>query len=330
MNEGPSGTRPATPHGERVPARGNRRVLGLVLVCVNLPGVLVAVYGSSFYVWNRSTAFIEVEGQRRGYVLHMPRGVEGSGPVPLVISLHGGGLWGAAQRDLSRWDELADRERFIVAYPSGAGRASPRAWSWTPGPGLMRDVKFLTLLIDTLVMRYGADPERVYVNGLSNGGGMTFALSCAASHRIAAVGMVSSAQMLDWANCADAPPLPAVFVHGTADPATPYDGGITWVSPHPFPSIPAFAARWAERNRCQSTPFDSAMSATVVRRAYNDCTAGADVALYTLHGDGHVWPGGGAMPAWILGPDSGSLNATEVMWEFFRHRRRGAGTSAMD
>lgn len=45
-----------------------------------------------------------------------------------------------------------------------------------------------------------------------------------------------------------------------------------------------------------------------------------DVVLYTLHGDGHVWPGGGALPGWLAGTDSRSMDATEVMWQFFRQR----------
>jgi polyhydroxybutyrate depolymerase len=297
---------------------GRRLRLALVLVCVNLPGVVVAVQGIAFYARNRSTAFIEVGGERRGYVLHLPPGAGDANPVPLVISLHGGGPWGAAQRDISGWNPLADREGFIVAYPSGAGRASPRAWHASPGPGLLRDVEFLTRLIDTLVARYGADPRRVYVNGLSNGGGMAFALSCAAPHRIAAVGMVAPAHTFDWARCGDAPPVPAILVHGTADPVTPYRGGATWVSPRPFPDIPAWIARWAERDGCGPTPHDSALSPTVVRRSFDGCAAGADVVLYTVQGDGHVWPGGGAVPVWLSGRDTRSVNATGLMWEFFR------------
>ena len=31
-------------------------------------------------------------------------------PAPLVISLHGAALWGAAQREISQWNAVADRE----------------------------------------------------------------------------------------------------------------------------------------------------------------------------------------------------------------------------
>lgn len=39
---------------------------------------------------------------------------------------------------------------------------------------------------------YDIDRRRIYANGMSNGGGMTFVLSCTLSDRIAAVGPVSA------------------------------------------------------------------------------------------------------------------------------------------
>jgi polyhydroxybutyrate depolymerase len=294
--------------------------LAAVLLCIALPGVMALVEGVSFYSRNRSSGFITVGERSRGYVLHVPEGHDYSRPAPLVISLHGAGLWGAAQRDISRWNDLADREGFIVAYPSGAGRASPRVWRTSPGPSLMRDVDFIARLIDTLVARHNVDPDRVYVNGLSNGGGMTFALSCTLPDRLAAAGIVAGAQTLQWELCTGAPALPVVVIHATRDPVVPYDGGETWVSPRPFPNVPAWVERWAERNRCDANPRDSVLAAQVTRRAYSACAGAADVVLYTLHGDGHVWPGGRTLPVWLVGTDSRSMDATKVMWEFFRDR----------
>lgn len=299
--------------------------LGAVLLCITLPGVAALVEGVSFYARNRSSGFITVGEWKRGYVLHVPSGHDYSGPAPLVISLHGAGLWGAAQRDISRWNDLADAEGFVVAYPSGVGRASPRVWSPNPGPRLMRDVEFITRLIDTLAARYDVDPDRVYVNGLSNGGGMTFALSCLAPERVAAAGIVAGALTHPWDLCAGAPTLPVVVIHAIGDPVVPYEGGQTWVGPRPFPNIPDWVGQWAKRNGCDAPPRDSTLSATVAHRQYSGCAGRADVVLYTIHGDGHVWPGGGPLPRWLVGADNRSLDATNAMWEFFRDRRRRAG-----
>jgi polyhydroxybutyrate depolymerase len=45
----------------------------------------------------------------------------------------------------------------------------------------MPDVIFISELIDKLEASYNIDPARIYANGLSNGGGVTFALSCTLS-----------------------------------------------------------------------------------------------------------------------------------------------------
>src|SRR5947209_15439212 len=101
---------------------------------------------------------------------------------------------------------------------------SRRSGTWTEA-GLMRDVRFISELIDTLRAAYNIDPTRIYANGLSIGGGMAFVLSCTLSDRIAAVGMVAAAQSLPSSWCTDHRPVPMIAFHGTADPIVPYQGG---------------------------------------------------------------------------------------------------------
>ena len=92
---------------------------------------------------------------------------------------------------------LADREGFIVVYPTGAGRRPPDLSRRTDAASCeAKDVRFISDVIDALGSTYNIDPARIYANGLSNGGGMAFALSCTMPDRIAAVGMVSAAQTL--------------------------------------------------------------------------------------------------------------------------------------
>ena len=83
--------------------------LAVVLACLTLPAATALVEALSFYAGNRSTGFIQVEDRTRGYVLHVPRELDRARPVPLVISLHGAGLWGAAQRDISRCSGCASK-----------------------------------------------------------------------------------------------------------------------------------------------------------------------------------------------------------------------------
>jgi polyhydroxybutyrate depolymerase len=296
-------------------------VLGAVLVLINLPVALVVTDAVSFKFSNRPNGSLVSAGQMRKYLLYVPQSYDRAKPTPLVISMHGAGGWPVQQRDLSRWNRLADAQGFIVVYPSALEGAGPRIWHVGRGAGLMRDVRFISALIDTLEATYNIDPARIYANGISNGGGMTFVLSCTLSDRIAAVGLVAAAQTLPWSWCTDRRPVPMMAFHGTADPMIPYNGGTSWIAPDTFPNVLSWTRNWARRNRCRANPSESVIAADVTRLEYTACAEGASVVLYTVKGGGHSWPGGERMPEWWVGPTSNSVDATSEMWAFFREHQ---------
>ncbi len=286
-------------------------MIGTMLVLLSLPVAVALIEAVSFYVLNASNGTLISAGRNRDYLLFVPKSYDSAKPTPLVISMHGAAMWGAAQEETSQWNTVAEREGFMVVYPSGAKGNGPRHWE-------EEDVTFISELIDTLEAAYNIDPTRIYANGLSNGGGMAFVLSCMLSDRIAAVGMVGSAQLLPWSWCTDPRPVPMISFHGTADRFTPYHGGSSWVAPRPFPSMVTWTANWARRNRCAPEPIDSPVAADVTRRSYTNCADGADVVLYTIEGGGHTWPGGKPLPEWFAGPTTRSIDASSQMWAFFR------------
>jgi polyhydroxybutyrate depolymerase len=85
-----------------------------------------------------------------------------------------------------------------------------------------------------------------------------------------------------------------------------------------FPSAPTWAANWARRNRCGPNAVESVVAEGVTRCEYTNCVEHAAVVLYSIDGGGHSWPGGRAMPKWIVGSTSSSIDATREMWTFFR------------
>jgi polyhydroxybutyrate depolymerase len=301
---------------------GRRTALGTVLALIGLPVVLAVGEAVSFYRVNRSNGSIISSGLEREYLLYVPKSYDPARPTPLVISMHGAALWPAAQMAISQWNEMAERAGLMVVYPSGLKRG-PRIWEAGHGPERRRDVRFIADLIDTLAAVYNIDSSRIYANGLSNGGGMAFVLSCTLSDRIAAIGVVAPALFLPWSGCADQRPVPMIAFQGTADRMTPYHGGgPRWLTPRPFPDIPTWVAGWARRNRCAPEPVDSSVVADVTRRRYRSCAGDASVVFYTVHGGGHTWPGGGPLPEWFVGATSHSIDATEEMWAFFRAHPR--------
>ena len=304
--------------------KSRKTVIGAVLILISMPVVLALNEAISFSIRNRNNGSIVSSGQKREYLLYIPRSYDRSTPTPLVISMHGAGGWPVQQMEMSEWNRLAESQRFLVVYPSGAETVGPRVWHVEKGAGLMKDVRFISELIDQLEAAYNIDRARIYANGFSNGGGMSFALSCTLSDRIAAVGMVGAAQTLPWTWCTDHRPVPMIAFHGTADPMAPYHGGASWVVSRPLPSVPTWAGNWARKNRCGLKPVESVVAADVTRRDYTNCADDAAVVLYTIRGGGHSWPGGKPLPEWFVGPTSRSIDATRQMWAFFRaHRLRG-------
>jgi polyhydroxybutyrate depolymerase len=292
-----------------------RQPLAAALTLLGLPALVAAAQAGAFYRHNASTGHMMSSGEARSYVLYVPQRYDPATPTPLVVSLHGAGLWGALQRDISGWNRIADERGILVLYPSAERDAF--IWREDRGPGVWRDVHFIGDLIDTVRVHYNVDPTRVYADGLSNGGGMAFALSCTMHDRIAAVGMVASAQLLPFDWCPDTRPKPVIAFHGTRDPIVPYHGGESWIARDVFPDVPAFLGQWARRNECGDAA-DARIASDVVRRGWSGCSDRADVVLYAIVGGGHTWPGGLKLPAWGVGATSTSIDATRVIWAFFQ------------
>jgi hypothetical protein len=83
---------------------------------------------------------ITVDGRVRTYLLHIPPQGDSPRPMPLVLAFHGGGGQGPGMERLTRFDAIADREGFLVAYPDGVKRGwnderGDAAWTtWPSSP----------------------------------------------------------------------------------------------------------------------------------------------------------------------------------------------------
>ena len=193
------------------------------LVLIALPVVSVCVafgfFYSVFYFPNRTSATAETiisSGQKRDYLLYIPKSYDPAKPTPLVITLHTSMSWASAAMAISQWNSVADENGFLVVYPEGTG-LGPKSWEMAGSetPSRMPDVLFIAKLIDKLGSSYNVDKTRIYANGMSNGGGMAFVLSCTLSDRIAAFGIVSAGLDPDWNWCSDHTSVPVIAFHGT-------------------------------------------------------------------------------------------------------------------
>jgi polyhydroxybutyrate depolymerase len=272
-------------------------------------------------------------GQERTYRVYVPPSYDGKKPVALVLVLHGGGGAGRSMIGLAKFNELADRHGFVVAYPDGLFRR----WNDGRQSGAIEskrvdDVGFLSALMDQLGRDYRIDAKRVYSTGISNGGFMSQRLACDLADKIAAVAVVAATMGRNLsAQCKPARPVSVLLLHGTEDPLVPYEGGRVQVrGGGAILSAPAAVQRWVELDGCNGQPKKDALPDTAAdetrtrREIYSGCREGSEVVFLAVEGGGHTWPGGAQyLPVRRIGRASRDFHASEVIWQFFSaHGRR--------
>lgn len=269
-----------------------------------------------------SREWLEIDGISRSFLLYIPAAVyENNRPAPLVVNLHGYGSWPTSQIRITGWNDLADQEGFVVAYPAATG--VPKRWHTNvAAAGAVDDLAFLAAVMEQVAQRVAIDRSRVYLSGMSNGGGMVNAMARLRPAGIAAIGTVAGAYVAPAGDAPAAYPIPLVAFHGTADRVVPYEGGAVyerggWI----FPAVEAWAADWAERNGCAAQPTVTAITEHVTETRYADCAGDNEVVLYTIANGGHSWPKPGkTLRLYTVDPMLEAMDTTAVMWEFFaRH-----------
>jgi len=279
----------------------------------------------------------------RTYHIHVPSLYDESVQLPLVIALHGRGGTGESMVIVTRKDfnKLADKDGFLVVYPDGIelnwndGRMDEEANDRAHRENI-DDVGFISALIDSMIKDYNIDPKRVYVTGISNGAIMSYRLACEISHKIAAIAPVDgSIPHMLYPECYPAMPVSVVAINNVNDPLVPYEGGSIYSSIRRINlgkvlSVDESIGFWVNRNQCSDLPVvveepdtDPKDGTRVTRKEYIDGTDGTVVVLYSIDGGGHTWPGGFQyLPAWIVGKTCRDINASEVIWSFFKRHSR--------
>src|SRR5258705_509133 len=159
-------------------------------------------------------------GGRVPVVLHF--GGTAKPGAPLVLGLPGAGQTARDFAAYTGFSKLADRKGFSVAYPTATG--SRPYWNISGAlPGKPDDVAYLREVIPAAVRAACADPARVGVTGVSNGGGMTARLACDAADLIAAAAPVAGGYR-SLPDCRPPRPVPILEIHGAVDQVVPYRG----------------------------------------------------------------------------------------------------------
>ncbi len=238
----------------------------------------------------------------RPYGLHVPKGWDKTQPVPLVVFFHGYSGNGAAAVALLGLPDLADAQRFVLAFPDGTPDAEGRRfWNATNACCDLAnrgvdDVGYARWLLDDVTTKLPIDPKRIYVMGHSNGGFLALRLACELSPRIAAAVSLAGAAWKDDTKCRPKVPVSVLQIQGDNDQVVQIGGGLLFgMAGRDYPPAAVTVGSFAQKDRCTGTsppgaPFDldwSVPGPETRATDYTGCPPGISVSLWTVAGGSH-------------------------------------------
>jgi polyhydroxybutyrate depolymerase len=247
----------------------------------------------------KMTKELIVNGTTREYIIYVPDDYTGTSSLPLLLSFHGLASNMEFNFNQTNFDQLAERENFIVVHPNGIDNR------WMVNASNNPDIDFVEALLDQLEIDYIIEPNRIYSTGMSNGGNFSFTLACGLNNKIAAIASVTGLMLkIVIGDCIPTRPMAILHIHGTEDPIANYafvQGGLDF---------------WAEHNTTNMNPIvtnipdiDNQDGSTVERFEYLNGENGVEVQHLKVTGGGHEWPGyKGNM----------DVNASEEVWSFLK------------
>ncbi|EEF22799.1 conserved hypothetical protein, partial [Ricinus communis] len=220
----------------------------------------------------------------------------------------------------------------VLVAPNGVGRRDGSG-TWNAGgccgeamTSGSDDVRFVGAVLDDAIRKARVDAGRVYVAGLSNGAMLTHRVAIAYPQRLAGAAVVAGA--LFGGEPPPRMPVPILIMHGMKDQVVGFDGGmsptrmVARAQSKPFEPVSRAVDFWRRANGCGGAP-DVTTRGDVTTEISKNCVAGGEVRFYRLASAGHGWPGAGGAGA--AGQRDDGIDATGVIWDFFKTHARGVG-----
>jgi polyhydroxybutyrate depolymerase len=273
----------------------------------------------------RSMQSLMAGGLARSFIYYAPSTLDPNTPAPLVIIPHGYTMTADMMFEITKYSEIADREKFVIAFPNGQmpGLGAP----WNVGnPDCKSTLGILPLamgddnaFIDAMIAFAEADQcldkSHVFMTGFSMGGYLANETGCMRPD-IRAIAPHSGGTH-DFATC-KVTNKPVLLMHFEGDGLIPYACGTQ------------ARDRWTTLNKCQLAAPDVTMVQGGRCEYYKGCAPGGQVGMcsFTIPTGGvrneayagHAWSGGSkdgvAMGAPFAIPETAS--ASQLSWEFFK------------
>jgi len=271
---------------------------------------------------------VNVNGDKRPYLVHIPPQSQAGQALPMVLALHGGlgNMHVQASERFYHQVSAAEKYGYIVVFPNGYSRLPGGKFAtWNAGlccgPAVKKhsdDVAVIRAIIKDMLQRAQVDAKRIFVDGMSNGGMMSYRLACELSGTVSAIAAVAGTD--NTQRCQPAKPVAVLHIHAKDDDHVPFEGGKGQQSmaDMSFNSVPATIQKWVEIN--QANP--QAERILEVPGAYCEIHRGglAPVQLCVTETGGHSWPGGSKPRGGQAG--SSAISANDVIWQFFNGQGR--------
>lgn len=276
----------------------------------------------------------------RRYMLYEPAS-RGAGLAPMLVLLHGCQQGAEDFAAGTRMNEAAEAAGVVVLYPEQSRAANLlRCWNWYALQDRSHsggDAALIAALTRHITLEQRIDPKRVYVAGMSAGGGMAAVLARDYPELYAALGVhsgmpaglahdLASAMRLMSAGPqpagADAEParatrapLASIVFHGDEDTVVhPSNGQAIHAPPGAAEAPPPARSR-------QATTSPSEGQRSVTRSVDYGAGGVTRHELWIVHGAGHAWAGGSESERHTdaQGPDA----SREMLRFFLQHQLAG-------
>ncbi|MEV5543783.1 PHB depolymerase family esterase [Saccharopolyspora shandongensis] len=245
---------------------------------------------------------------------YVPDGLPAGRPV--VVAMHGCTQDAAGYGNGAGWVELAERSGFTLVLPQQeAANNSSRCFNWfqpgdtTRGQG---EAESVAQMVRRAIDDTGADPARVYVTGLSAGGGMTSVLLATYPEMFAGGGVVAG---LPFGCATSAVDAFTCMNPGRDLTAAQWGDKVRAASPHqgPWPTLSIWhgtadytvapanqreqVEQWTNVHGIPATPSATDTVAGYPHAVYDDANGRTLVETFEITGMGHgqpIDPGTGA------------------------------------
>jgi polyhydroxybutyrate depolymerase len=241
----------------------------------------------------------EIDGDLyyRFATVHAPPDI-GKYRYPVMFALHGNG--GSMDDFMDSVGPMVEAGNYVAVYPQGV----ENSWNLGLEDSTADDVAFLEFIIDKLNSYNTINSDRIYVQGVSNGGGMS-QLMGVQSDKVRGIAPMSTALIdtmlpIDIDNS-----LSVIQIHGMEDDLCPYDGSPSPIG-HDFLAAEDSIQYWADHNGCNTEAQQSETEDGNLQLRFSQCDSGVNVIHYGIAGAGHDFS-----------PNTeGGLQ--RLIWDFFR------------